>query len=259
MQDLYDIVDATPNYEYIYSEAGFWSWWQKSWNAFQERLFKALESVESGTGNGCQHAYAITSETDATCTDPGKRIYTCPLCEGQYVESLPALGHDWIQTEDKPTEYSLPADTACPDCAGHDFAPELDEDSATYSCTCNSCETVWTVQAVVTEGEKIYTCSRCGETSTGSDRENSGFFEALGSFLADGVEWVTDKLRQLVDSLNGLNQIFSDYVATVREKVGQYPAFLAAAIAFMPEDLMTVFWFSVVAFVLLCVWKKWLR
>ena len=50
LQDLYDIVDATPNYEYIYSEAGFWSWWQKSWNAFTEKLFLALGSGTGGSG-----------------------------------------------------------------------------------------------------------------------------------------------------------------------------------------------------------------
>lgn len=51
LQDMYDIVDATPDYEYIYSEAGFWSWWQKSWNAFQEKLFQALGSGGSGGGS----------------------------------------------------------------------------------------------------------------------------------------------------------------------------------------------------------------
>lgn len=50
LQDMYDIVDATPNYEYIYSEAGFWAWWQKSWNAFTEKLFLTLGS--GGTGGG---------------------------------------------------------------------------------------------------------------------------------------------------------------------------------------------------------------
>lgn len=259
LQDMYDIVDATPDFEYIYTESGFWSWWQKSWNAFTDKLFKVLGSGGTGSGGGCQHAYAITAETDATCTDPGERTYTCALCDNQYVESVPALGHDWIQKEETPTTYALPEGTACPDCAGLDYAAELDEDSATYSCTCNSCGTVWTVQAEVTEGETLYTCSRCGETTTETDKENEGFFDALGNFLADGVEWVTDRLKQLVDSLNGLNQIFSDYVKTIREKAGEYPAFLSAAIAFLPEDLMAVFWFSVVAFVLLAVWKKWLR
>lgn len=48
LQDMNDIVDATPDYEYIYTESGFWSWWQKSWNAFTEKLFSALGSGGSG-------------------------------------------------------------------------------------------------------------------------------------------------------------------------------------------------------------------
>lgn len=50
LQDMYDIVDATQDFEYIYSESGFWAWWQKSWNAFTERLFTVLGS--GGTGSG---------------------------------------------------------------------------------------------------------------------------------------------------------------------------------------------------------------
>lgn len=45
LQDMYDIVDATQDFEYIYSESGFWTWWQKSWNAFTERLFGLLETI----------------------------------------------------------------------------------------------------------------------------------------------------------------------------------------------------------------------
>ncbi|WP_312613219.1 hypothetical protein [Oscillibacter sp.] len=57
LKDFYDVVDASgDNYEYIYTEAGFWSWWQKSWNAFTNKLFAALSSagfdVDSGTGAG---------------------------------------------------------------------------------------------------------------------------------------------------------------------------------------------------------------
>lgn len=50
LQDMYDIVDATPGYEYIYTESGFWAWWQKSWNAFTEQLFGLLGSGSSNSG-----------------------------------------------------------------------------------------------------------------------------------------------------------------------------------------------------------------
>lgn len=53
LKDMYDIVDSTQNYEYIYTESGFWSWWQKSWNAFTEKLFSVLGSGGSGSsGSG---------------------------------------------------------------------------------------------------------------------------------------------------------------------------------------------------------------
>lgn len=41
LKDMFDIVDSPTgsNYEYIYTEAGFWDWWQRSWNSFVE-LFK---------------------------------------------------------------------------------------------------------------------------------------------------------------------------------------------------------------------------
>lgn len=50
LQDMYDIVDATQDFEYIYSESGFWTWWQKSWNAFTEKLFATLGSGTGGSG-----------------------------------------------------------------------------------------------------------------------------------------------------------------------------------------------------------------
>lgn len=50
LQDMYDIVDATQNYEYIYTESGFWSWWQKAWIAFTDKLFSVLGTGSGGSG-----------------------------------------------------------------------------------------------------------------------------------------------------------------------------------------------------------------
>ena len=50
LQDMYDIVDATPNYEYIYTESGFWAWWQKAWIAFTDKLFNSLGTGSGGSG-----------------------------------------------------------------------------------------------------------------------------------------------------------------------------------------------------------------
>ena len=61
LQDMYDIVDATPGYEYIYTESGFWAWWQKSWNAFTEKLFSLLGSGD-GAGGGTSTAPSSIKE-----------------------------------------------------------------------------------------------------------------------------------------------------------------------------------------------------
>lgn len=55
LKDMYDIVDASGgNYEYIYTEAGFWAWWQKAWNAFTEKLFSVLGSGSSGSSSAVE-------------------------------------------------------------------------------------------------------------------------------------------------------------------------------------------------------------
>ncbi len=48
LKDMYDIVDSPTgsDYEYIYTESGFWDWWQRSWNSFVE-LFKKQGSGSS--------------------------------------------------------------------------------------------------------------------------------------------------------------------------------------------------------------------
>lgn len=250
LQDMYDIQDATQDYEYIYTESGFWAWWQRSWNAFTEKLFSILQAAD------CNHVYSITAETEATCTDPGETTYTCSACKHTYKDVVPALGHDWLVTEETPPTYELPADVSCPDCGSLNFSPELDEDSKTYSCTCEDCSTVWTIQAVYTEGQTLYTCFRCGETTTELEEE-SDLFKSIGNLIADGITWVTDKMQELVQSISGITDIFKDFAASVKEKAGDYPAFLAAVIALMPEDLMLVVWFGVILFVVLAVWKKW--
>jgi len=53
LQDFYDVADASGgSYEYIYTESGFWAWWQKSWNAFTNKLFAALSSAGMDTSGG---------------------------------------------------------------------------------------------------------------------------------------------------------------------------------------------------------------
>ena len=72
LKDMYDIVDGSgSSYEYIYTESGFWSWWQKSWNAFTEKLFSALGTGGSSSGTtGSAETESLWSKLkDAVTTD----------------------------------------------------------------------------------------------------------------------------------------------------------------------------------------------
>ena len=206
-----------------------------------------------------EHTYTTEVMKEATCVDPGERKNTCSVCGNEFVEEIPALGHDWLPTEVTPTTYELPPGISCPDCGGTDITAEFSRGSGTYSVTCNDCGKEWIEQAVITYGQTTYTCSRCGEMYVESEDEHSGLFEAIGDFIADGIIWITDKLQQLIESISGINDIFSEFAGNIKEKAGDYPAFLGSVIAILPEDLMTVFWFGIVSAVVLTVWKKWFR
>ena len=47
------------------------------------------------------HAHHYTEETTipATCTESGTMTYTCAGCGDSYTETIPALGHDYVRTE----------------------------------------------------------------------------------------------------------------------------------------------------------------
>lgn len=203
------------------------------------------------------HVYTYETVTPPTCIDPGERKGVCSVCGAEVMEDLEPLGHDWQPTSSTQTTYALPEDAACPDCGSTLFNSVLSQSSGSYDCTCSSCGTEWIEQAVITYGQTTYTCTRCGETYVETQNADSGLFASIGNFIANGIGWVVDKLGQLVDSLSGLNDIFSDFIETIKENAGAYPAFLGAVIALLPEDLITVFWFGVIAFVVLAVWKKW--
>ena len=203
------------------------------------------------------HAYTYTTQQEPTCTADGIGLYTCSVCGDQHTEPIAALGHDWLATEVTDTTYNLPPGTSCPDCGSTDFTHELDKNGGVFGCTCSACGAEWVTEAEITYGHTEYTCSRCGETYIESEDPESGLFASIGNFVANGIGWVTDKLSDLINSISGINDIFSGFVERIKEKAGDYPAFLGAVIAVLPEDLTLVFWFAVIAAIVLAVWKKW--
>ena len=207
-----------------------------------------------------EHAYTYTEMKAPTCTQYGSGVYSCAVCGGQYTERVEPLGHDWLSTEVVDTSYALPDGTSCPDCDGLDFSCSLNALESVYSCTCNSCGSTWTVNADVTEGYTLYTCSRCGETKIESTGDlGEGLFKSIGNFIADGIKWCTEKLKELLEKLTTIIDTFNEYLAVVGNQASSYPSFLGAVINIFPEDLMAIIWFGVIVFIVLAVIKIWLR
>lgn len=111
----------------------------------------------------CQHSWGSSKTTkEPTCTEEGKKSYTCTKCAGTKTETIAAIGHD----------YSV--EVAAPTCTEQGFT--------TYTCSrCNEIkvddytEVVdhgWDEGVVAkpsTEtavGEMLYTCEGCGLTKT---------------------------------------------------------------------------------------------
>lgn len=47
----------------------------------------------------CSHDYKLTSQTLATCTEDGSKVYTCSKCEDCYTETIEAKGHTAVIDE----------------------------------------------------------------------------------------------------------------------------------------------------------------
>lgn len=202
------------------------------------------------------HIYTTSILKEPTCTDPGAYIYTCSTCGSSYTEAVEALGHDWILTDVVDTAYVLPADTRCPRCEEMNFSAYLDETNGLYNCTCNICETKWTVEEELS-GYKVYSCSRCGSTKTTEINDDNSLFKSIGNFIANGINWCTEKLTQLVDSLTSITDTFNQYLDTISQQSSSFPGFLTAAIDVLPEDLMAIIWFAVILFIVGAVLKMW--
>lgn len=223
LKDMYDIIEADPSQEYIYTEQGFWAWCQ----SFGSKLLSKLDQILAALGGSKgvadhEHVYTSTVDREPTCTDPGLRTYTCTVCDHTYTELIDPLEHDWVVT-------------------GH-VDPVLDEEGN-----------------VLEEGYDELTCSRCEAESKdyGDGPKEEDIFDALGDLIADGITWILDKLTELTDSLRGITDIFNSFTQKIQVMAGEYPLFFAAFMALIPEDLSTVPWFGVIAFVVIAVWKKW--
>lgn len=226
LQDFYDIVGGSgDDYEYIYTETGFWSWFQRQWVELMNKLDQIVEALTGVSGDAakCEHVYADKIQREPTCAVPGHIRYTCELCGHSYTELIDPVGHDWILQEH--------------------VDEVLNKDGS-----------------VKEKGYDVLVCSVCDAESKdyGDGPIETDIFEALGDLIADGIEWILDKLDELADSLGTITETFHGYVDKVKGMSGEYTMFFGAFLTLVPEELMTLLWFGVVALVVLAVWKAWI-
>lgn len=231
-------------------------------NVYNYYYYTETEPADPDT---CDHTFTSEITREPSCTMPGIVTYTCTKCGYQYTETIDPLGHDWLLKESVPTTYSVDTTSiTCPDDGTTNFTYTLDEATETYTFTNANTGYTWTVPAVVTHGYDLYVCSRCGEeyrdySGSGPPDEESGLFAAIGDFIANGITWILDKLKKLVEAMSGINQAFSSYIESLKEVGGNYPLFISAVVDALPSDLMNVIWFGVIALAAVFAYKKFFK
>ena len=129
------------------------------------------------------HVHSYTDEIirAATCVDAGARLFTC-LCGDSYIETIPALGHDWQVKSRVVTEY---------------------DDSG----------------QLIQEGYIIYECSRCGEQY--KDTSGQGLIPDTSDSddVLSMVQQLQSWRSGLVQSYSNFSQIFADLFLFLPEEL----------------------------------------
>lgn len=166
---------------------------------------------DSGSGNTENHThnYSSTVTREPTCTTRGVETYTCSECNNSYTKQLPALGHDWLIDSEVFTTYDENGD-------------------------------------IVTQGYKIYKCTRCGEeykSEDGSPPDSGG--DSTDLTITDP----TDDLQSFWDRMKNLFQ-------TLPEMFGDLTEFLKDGWPYVPDEVMTLieFGLGMVVFVGILNW-----
>lgn len=129
------------------------------------------------------HVHSYTDEIirEATCINPGSRLYTC-LCGDSYTASIPALGHDWNVKSQVLTTYD---DTG----------------------------------QVLQDGYIIYECSRCGEQY--KDTSGQGLIPDTSESdeLVSIVDQLQSWRLGFVQSYKNFSQLFADLFLFIPEEL----------------------------------------
>lgn len=204
------------------------------------------------------HVYADHTITqEPTCTVGGISSQTCSTCGSQITEKLDALGHDWIAREITETTYEIPDGTSCPDCSGTNYT--FTRNGVIYTCTCSDCSAEWSVEADVTYGSTMYSCSRCDETKVEADSTEESqeswftkfvlkfkWLSAIGTVYRQLVADIVsdaDTAAAVADGTVMLVDVTSDHAATDGETVTYTAPELA--VSFGESDKYGVDWASI--------------
>ena len=107
------------------------------------------------------HEYYSEVTKQPTCSEKGERTYKCDICGDIYTEDIAKTKHDYEDTVVKPTcterGYTEHICKVCADSYKDDYTPALGHDYISQITKQVACET---------DGEKTFTCTRCGDTYT---------------------------------------------------------------------------------------------
>lgn len=103
-------------------------------------------------GEPLAHTFEKKSETQATCTEPGKAVYRCKSCGTEETRpSGSALGHKWVEATCTTAAYCSVCKKEGVPALGHTWEYSAEE---SIEATCYA------------EGKDVTKCSVCGETHT---------------------------------------------------------------------------------------------
>lgn len=107
------------------------------------------------------HEYYSEITKQPTCSEKGERTYKCDICGDIYTEDIAKTEHDYEDTVVKPTcterGYTEHICKVCADSYKDDYTAALGHDYISLITKQVACET---------DGEKTFTCTRCGDTYT---------------------------------------------------------------------------------------------
>lgn len=189
----------------------------------------------------CDHNWQETDKTEPTCVTAGKTISTYALCGKTKTDLIPAAGHTWVVDRTVQTVY--------------------DDDGN-----------------LLQQGYTIYQCSVCGEQykdtqSTGppgGTEEDKSLWEQLGDLIGSGIGGILELagaiLGKILDALTSLVEMITDKLKGIVEGIlaifdelpalfGGFLDFLGALFPYLPEEIMTLLTFGVIAIVFIGILK----